>query len=85
MGFAIHQHESATGIHVSPHTESRSQLSPHPPRAQALGALLNALNLHWSSILHMVMDMFKCYSLVSSPPHLLLLSPKVCSLYLCLL
>ena len=36
------------------------------------------------SILHMVIYMFQCYSLKSSHPHLLPLSPKVCSLHLCL-
>ena len=30
MVFAIHQHELATGIHVSPHPESPSCLPPHP-------------------------------------------------------
>ena len=50
MVFAIHQHESATVIHVSPHPEAPFLLPPHPlgcPRAPALGALLHALNLHW--------------------------------------
>ena len=56
MGFAIYQHELATGIRVSPHPESPSHLPPHSsplgcPRAPALGALLHASNLHWSSIL----------------------------------
>ena len=55
------------------------------PRALALCALLHASNLHWSSILHMVIYMFQCYSLKSSHPCLLPLSPKVCSLLLCLL
>jgi len=35
----------------------------HPlgcPRAPALSALLHASNLHWSSILHMVIYMFQC-------------------------
>jgi len=38
-----------------------------------------------SSVLHMVIYMFQCYSLKSSHPCLLPLSPKVCSLHLCLL
>ena len=46
------------------------------PRALALGALLHALNWHWSSILHMVMYMFQGYSLKSSHPCPLALSPK---------
>ena len=90
MVFAIYQHELAIGIHVYPYPEPPSHLSPHPiplgcPRAPALRALLHALNLHWASILHMVMYMFQCYSLKSSHPLLLPLSPKVCSLPLCLL
>ena len=74
MAFAIHYHESATGTHVSPHTEPPSHLPPYPiplgcPRAPALDALLYVLNLHWSSILHMVMYMFQCYSIKSSHPY----------------
>ena len=38
------------------------------PRALPLGTLLHASNLHWSSILHMVMCMFQCYSFII--PHL---------------
>ena len=83
--FAIHQHESALGVHVSHHPEPSSHLPPHPiplscPREPALGALLHASNLHWSSILHMVIYMFQCYSLISSNPRLLPHTPKVCSL-----
>ena len=82
--FAIHRHESAMGIHVSLHPEPPSHLSPYPiplgcPSAPALSALLHALNLHWSSVLHMVIYTFQCYSLKSSHPHLLPQSPKVCS------
>ena len=67
-----------------------SHLPPLPiplgcPRAPALGALLYASNMHWSSILFMAMYMFQCYSLKSFHPHLLLLSPKVHSLHLHLL
>ena len=77
MGFAIYQHESATGIRVSSPPEPPSHLPPHPiplgyPGALALGTLLHASHLHWSSVLHMVMYMFHCYSLKSSHPHLLL-------------
>ena len=87
MAFAIHQHESVTGAQVSPYPEIPSHSPPHSiplgcPRAPALSALLNASNLHWSSILHMVIYMFRCYSVKSS--HLLPHSPKVCSLHLCI-
>ena len=87
--FAIHQHESAMGVHVSPHHEPPSHLPPHPiplgwPRESALSARLHASNLYWSSLLHRAVCMFQCYSLKSSHPHLLPQSPKVCSLHLCL-
>ena len=64
-----------------------THLPPNPiplgrPRALALNALLHALNLRWSSVLHMVIYMFQCYPLKSSHPRLLPQSPKVCS-YLC--
>ena len=64
-----------------------THLPPNPiplghPRALALNALFHALNLHLSSILHMVIYMFQCYPLKSSHPRLLPQSPKVCS-YLC--
>ena len=90
MIFAIHQHELAIGIHVSPYPEAPSHLPPQTiplgcPRAPALGALLHASNLHWASILHTVMYMFQCYSLKLSHPLLLPLSLKVCSLHMCLL
>ena len=65
-----------------------SYLPPHHiplgcPSALALSALFHALNLDWSSISHMVIYTFQCYSLKSSHPRLLPQSPKVCSLYLC--
>ena len=53
------------------------------PRAPTLSALLHALNLHWSSILHMVIYMFHCWSLRSyHSVGLLPQSPKVRSLHL---
>ena len=89
MLFAIHQHESATGVHVFPHPESSSHFPSHPipldcPRAPALSTLLHASNLPWSFILHTVIYMFQWYPLKSSHPCLLPQSPKVCSLHLCL-
>ena len=38
------------------------------PRVPALSVLLHASNLHWLSVLHMVIHKFKCYSLKSSHP-----------------
>ena len=57
--FATPRHESAVSTHVCPHPEPPSHLSPHLlplgcPRAPVLGALLHALNLHWSCILYVV-------------------------------
>ena len=70
------------GAHVSSHPEPPSHLPYHPitlgcPRAPALSALLHASNLHWSSILHVVVYIFQCYSLKSSHTHLLPHSAKV--------
>ena len=61
-------------------------LPPHliPPgwhRAPALGALYHTSNLHWLSVLRMVVYMFQCYSLKSSHRRLLPLSPKVYSYF----
>ena len=65
--------------HLPPHSISQGH-----PSALALSALSHASNLTWPSILHMVIYMFKCYSLKSSNPFLLPQSLKVCSLHLCL-
>ena len=50
----------------------------------ALNTLPHASNLDWRSISHMIIYMFQCYSVKSSHPHLLLQSPTVCCLHLCL-
>ena len=75
--------------HVPP-SWAPSHLLLHPiplgcSRTSALDALLHASNLHWSSILHMVMYMFQCFSFKSSQPCLFPLSSKICSLHPCLL
>ena len=72
-----------------PHPEPTSHLLPDSilqcrPSALALSAPSHALNVYWRSISHMVIYMFRCYSLMSSHPRLLPQSPKVCSLSLCL-
>ena len=77
------------GCTCVPHPEPPSHLPPHPiplgcPCAPAFCALFHESNLDWSSISHMVIYMFQCYSLKSSHPLFLPQSPKVCSLYLCL-
>ena len=89
MVFAIHWHESAMGVHVSPCRKPPSHILLHPipmgcPSAPTLSALFHESDLSWLSISHRVICMFKCYSLKSSNPQLLPQSPKVCSLYLCL-
>ena len=83
MVFAIHQHKSAMGAHVSPYPEPPSHLPPHPI-SPGLSALLHASNLHWSSIFHTIIYMFQRYSLKSSHTCLFSQSPRVCSLHLCL-
>ena len=64
---------------------SPSHLSGLSQFTQTLSAPFHASNLDWSSISQMVIYMFQCYSLKSSHPLPLPLSPKVCSLHLCLL
>ena len=48
MAFAVPRHESAMGVHVSPHPEPLSHVAPHPIplgclRAPALSALLHEM------------------------------------------
>ena len=85
VGFAIHSHESAMGVHVIPvltlpptslPIPSLRVIPVHQPWAPCL--------MDWRSVSHMIIYMFQCYSLKSSHPHLLPESPTVCSLHLCL-
>ena len=76
-------------VYMCPHPESPSHFPPCSipltcPRAPALSALLHALNLHWSSVLHMVIHI--CFSAILSN-HLTLAFSHIVqkySLYLCL-
>ena len=64
---ATHQHESATGIQMSPPsgTYLPSPTPSHPSR-WLQGPRLSSPS-HWLSILHMVMYLFPSYSLSLSP------------------
>ena len=87
IGFAIHQHESATGIHVFP------ILNPTPPpriiplghpSAPAPSIQYHASTLDWWFVSYMILCMFQCHSPKSSHLFPLPLSPKDCSIHLCL-
>ena len=88
MLFATHQHES-TLVYICPiPLENPFHLPPHPTllghhRGLALGSLHHRTNSHWLSILHMVMYMFQCYSLISFHPLLPPLCPKYLGLLYC--
>ena len=89
IGFAIHQHESAKGVHEFPILEPPSLLPPHiislgHPSAPAPSILYPASNLDWRFISYMVLYMFQCHSPKSSHPLPLPQSPKNCSIHLCL-
>ena len=89
IGFAIHHHESATGIHVFLFLNPTSNLPPrtHPlghPSAPAPSIQYQASNLDWRFVSYMILYMFKCHSPKSSHPLPLPQSPKDCSIYLCL-
>ena len=75
-------------ICVSPSWTPLPRLSPPHSfglsQSTGFGCPASCMNLHWSSILHMVIYIFRCYSLKSSHPHLLPQNPKVCPLHLCL-
>ena len=74
-------------VYMCPPYWNPSLLPPHPiplgcPSVPALSALFHASNLEWSSISHVVIYMFQCYSLKSFHPCLLPQSPKVSFFYL---
>ena len=81
IGFAVHQHESATGVHVFP------ILNPLPPpspyRLSGSSQCISpkhpypTLNLDWRFVSYMILYMFQCHYPKSSHPLPLPLSPKV--------
>ena len=91
IGFAIYQHESATGIHVFPILKPPpSSLSPPRtiplgrPSAPAPSIQYRVSNLDWRLISYMILYMFQCHSPKSSHPLPLPQSPKDCSIHQCL-
>ena len=66
IGFAIHWHESATGVHKFPILNPTSHLSPHisldHPSASAKSILYPVSNLGWQFISYMIAYMFQCHS-----------------------
>ena len=89
IGFAIHQHESATGVHVFPILKPPSHLSPGTiplghPSAPAPSILYPASNLDWRFVSYMILHMFQWHSPKSSHPIPLPQSPKDYSIHLCL-
>ena len=89
IGFAIHWHKSATGVHMFPILNAPSHLPPHPislghPSATAPSILYRASKLDWWSVSYVIRYMFQCHSPKSSHPRPLPQSPKDCSIHLCL-
>ena len=89
IGFAIHWHESAIGVHEFPILNPPPTSQPHiisldHPRAPAPSILYPVLNLDWRFVSYMIVCMFQCHSPKLSHPLPLLQSPKVCSIHLCL-
>ena len=89
IGFAIHWHESTTGVHEFPNMNTPSHLRPHTipldhPHAPAPSILYPASNTDWRFVSCMIVYMFQCHSPKSSYPRPLLQSLKDCSIHLCL-
>ena len=89
IGFAIHQHESAMGVHEFPILNPHSHLPPHTislghPSAPAPSIMYPASNLDWRFVSYMILYMFQRHSSKSSHPLPLPQNPKDCSIHLCL-
>ena len=86
IGFAIHQHESITGIHMFSILNLPSLRPPHTiplglPSAPA-PSIQYVSNLDWWFVSYMILYMLHCHSPKLSQPLPLPQSPKDC-LYIC--
>ena len=88
IGFAMHWHESTTGVHefpnmnpLQPPTPDLSGSSPWTSPKHPVSCIEHRLAIHF---LQNSIHMFQCHSPKSSHPLPLPQSPKVCSLHLCL-
>ena len=89
IGFAIHQHESTTGIHMFPILNPPSFFPTRTiplgqPSVPAPTIQYHASNQDWRLVSYMTLYMFPCHSPKSPHPLPLPQSPKDCSIHLCL-
>ena len=88
IGFAIHWHESAMGVHEFPIMNPLPPPSSYHPswlsQCTSPSILYPASNIDWRLISYLIIYMFQCHSPKSSHPLPLPQSPKVRSIYLCL-
>ena len=89
IGFAIHLHESTTGVNEFPILNPPSHFSPYiislgHPSAPAPSILYPVSTLDWQYVSYMIVYMFQCHFPKSSHPLPLPQTTKVCSINLCL-
>ena len=85
----LHININTPWVCMSSHPEPSSHLPPHTtslghPSTPAPSILYPASNLDWRFNSYMILYVFQCHCPKSSHPLPLPLSPKVCSIHLCL-